>query len=124
MMIRKVRAEGVTLTVRLHCDSPDTERIIDLTARPDGENVRFDCKILSEKPRPRAVILDARAPRSKDRLRMCSWCCRIDVAGQWTEMLDAIEKLGLFNLPLLPEVNHAICQDCYTVAMDAIEPRR
>lgn len=121
LMIKKVRATGGTVAFRLRCDSPNTQRIIDLSAQPDGDYVRFDCNVISETHRDPVALLDASAQRSEEWIQMCAWCKRIPLPDGWTETEKAIQQLGLFQLSRLPKITHSICPDCYAAAIERLK---
>ena len=58
------------------------------------------------------MILDSVADETDPGLRMCSWCKRVDVLGEWEELEIAVERLGLLSLPEPPLITHAMCPAC------------
>lgn len=47
---------------------------------------------------------------------ICSWCNKIRVdEGDWQEVEELLKSLGLFDLELLPQPSHGMCDDCYEV---------
>lgn len=121
LVLKKIRSKGVTLTFRMQCDSPDCERVIDLSGQADGQEVRFDCRIISEKRREPVMLLASLAPRSGNCLRMCGWCKRISVKDVWLDTEQAIRELGLFRLARLPLITHGICPTCYHGVLDELQ---
>jgi hypothetical protein len=52
-------------------------------------------------------------------LTMCGWCDRFLVDGEWVEVEEAVARLGLFELPKLPSIDHGVCPDCTEMLLAA-----
>jgi hypothetical protein len=74
--------------------------------------LEFRNYLLREEHRDRIRLLDPTAERSDKLLRMCSWCSRIQCDETWLSVEEAINYLGLFGTPHLPQITHGICPDC------------
>jgi hypothetical protein len=46
---------------------------------------------------------------------VCSWCKRVEIAGEWFEVEDAIGRLRFFERRDMPRLSHGICRDCFVV---------
>jgi hypothetical protein len=112
LLIRRVRdgVRDVELTFR--CDGPEVAREMDLriAATTSGRGVLFAARVRSEdewdEPQP---LLDAEVSRGTDTLRMCSWCDRFEVDGEWVEVEEAARRLELFRRREMPALEHTVC---------------
>jgi len=43
---------------------------------------------------------------------ICSWCKKILVKDDWSEIEEAACKLGLLEADVLPQLSHGICPPC------------
>ena len=112
-LLAKVRARQSPLSFPLRCDSPDTRRYLRLTLSPiPDEGVEFVSETIRTEKRTRIGLLDVTGGKTKDFIRICSWCKRVEVPGGWTEVEFAIAILGLFDESPLPQLSHSICPDC------------
>lgn len=112
-VLNRVR-DGRALKFSVRCDAPACRRRLEVVVTTVAPGViEFRTHTLAEESRQPQALLDAGAARSADLLRVCSWCCRIFVEGAWIEMEEAINRLQLLELPLLPTMTHGICDPCY-----------
>lgn len=51
--------------------------------------------------------------RSEEFVIICSWCKLVEVESGWLEVEEAIDKLGLFDEPVLPRISHGCCSPCF-----------
>jgi hypothetical protein len=114
-LLEKVRAEQQALTVSYCCDAPALRRFMRLWISPgDAKAINFVSELIREEERPVPALLDAARPKESDKLQMCSWCKKICVGeNQWQEVEDAVDALGLFEAPSVPDISHTICPDCH-----------
>lgn len=113
-VLARVRRDR-TVEFTFRCDAPDCRRLLAMTVTGDPSGwVVFEIRTVTEERRRAQPLLDAKTPRSSDLLRLCGWCKKVDVSGRWTEVEDAVDALGLFDQPVLPQVTHGICETCYT----------
>ena len=113
-IVSRVR-QGACSRFTLRCDGPDCKRLLEMTidADPDG-SVTFHTRPVSVEDRESLALLAAGSPRSREILRACSWCARIDTGdGEWVEVEEATKRLRLFELESLPQLTHGICGSCY-----------
>ncbi len=122
ILLRRVRDEVRDVELPFRCDGPGVRREMNIriAARPGGRVVLFSARLRSEQPReiPQA-ILDPAAPRGEDAVRMCGWCDRFEVEGEWLEVEEAARRLDLFNRARLPAIGHDICPDCNELLLAA-----
>jgi hypothetical protein len=115
LLVRRIR-EGVgDVELPFRCDGPDVRREMNIriVARPGGRVVLFSARLRSEQARDLPqLLLDPATPRSEETLRMCGWCDRFEVGGEWVEVEEAARQLELFNQPELPKIDHGICPEC------------
>ena len=101
------------MTFPLRCDSPSVRRLLSVQVSPAVSGlVGFRVRTVSEEARPAVPLLGPGTPRARELLRVCGWCNRVDVAGAWAEVEDAVARLGLFERPAVPAVTHGMCGDC------------
>jgi len=115
ILLRRVRDEIRDVELPFRCDGPGMRREMDIriAARPGGRVVLFSARLRSERERETPqLLLDPKAPRSEETVRMCSWCDRFEVDGEWVEVEEAASRLELFNRAELPAIAHDICPDC------------
>lgn len=80
----------------------------------DTGSIEFVTQSLQVVDRPAVKLLEGDTPRSSELLRACAWCNRIDAGGdEWKEVEVAVERLGLFETDLMPQLTHTICGDCF-----------
>jgi hypothetical protein len=110
-LFRGARRRG-RVTVPLRCDSPTARReaqmIVDLHG--DGE-LWISSAVTSEQARPRMDWLTGGPHLSDSRVRTCSWCRRFSANGQWLEVENAAQRLGLATGDI-PQVAHGVCPTC------------
>lgn len=114
---------GRTIRLAYRCDSPAVRRYMEMTVEP-GEKpnwVLFRCRTMREEPRslPRAPAagISSRAAM----IRMCGWCNRVEVSGNWMEVEQAALELNLFDEPTLPMITHGICRECLEEVSGTLE---
>ncbi|MGD8566641.1 MAG: hypothetical protein PVJ39_00950 [Gammaproteobacteria bacterium] len=115
MLIDRVSRTGVTIKFPYRCDSPGTRRYMNMEIVPkDNELIEFKSYIVKEELRERQPLLDIGTDRSREFVVICSWCKKINTAGdQWEEVEDAVTSMTLFASPVLPDLSHGICPPCY-----------
>lgn len=112
MLLKRARAVG-EVEVPFRCDAPGERRFLSMSLRRDADGgVAIETTLLRTEPRPPVALLDGRQPRRDEVLVVCSWCKRIRLDVRWVEVEEAVEALGLFDAPRLPQVSHGICPEC------------
>jgi hypothetical protein len=119
----RVRAGFGPVTFPFRCDSPGLRRHLEMiiTARP---NARLDIVVrtLRLEAREPVALLDRRAARSVNVLRMCAWCKRVrDEQGAWIEVEEALSRRALLADADSPLITHGMCQECHAQALDAAD---
>lgn len=113
LLMRQVRQRQRRLVFTYRCDSPVFRRYMQMEIIPlDHQGIEFRNYLLREERRDRVRLLDPTAGRSQELLLMCSWCNRIFCDDAWRPVEDAVNVLGLFAPPELPQITHGICPDC------------
>lgn len=110
-----VRGGAPPIRFSFRCDSPTIRRELEMTlsALP-SDGLEFRVRTLAVEERTGILILEPRARRSKELLRMCSWCKRIpDWSGKWVEIEEALSLLSVFECQSPPAITHTICEDCH-----------
>ncbi|HET7040428.1 MAG TPA: hypothetical protein VFI13_00315 [Gemmatimonadales bacterium] len=106
--------EGVPpVRFTFRCDAPARRRLLQMTitAGPDG-TTDFETLPISCVDRGPVALLDVAAPRSGELLRMCSWCKRIPLDGDWVEVEEAARRSAIFHGGVPPAITHGICPAC------------
>lgn len=112
VVIEKARS-GRTLTFPFRCDAPSLRRYLVMTVEPAAHSgVAFLTRLLKVENRLPVRLLETAALRSHELVRMCSWCKRIVVDDDYTEVDDAVSRLKLFNQDPVPGITHGICNPC------------
>jgi len=120
-MLQKVRETGVSITVPFRCDAPDRRRFMQLTISRLNESVlELSSRILRQERREPVRLMAVSASRSAQTIVCCGWCKKIKLpSNAWVEVEDAIQKLNLFDAPLLPGITHGICPTCLKCTEEA-----
>ena len=112
VILDRVRETGSPLTLPFRCDGPDRKRFMALNIRRTEESgLELRSILLREEATGPIGLLDAKAPRSGQMLRMCSWCKKVET-GDWIEPEQAVKRLNLFHEPVLPCIIHVTCPGC------------
>lgn len=113
LLLDQVRLRSRAVEVPFRCDSPTHRRSMSLRLRPlEKEAVSFEGRLLWEEPRTQVFLLDPAVARSDAILKICAWCKKIDVEGEWLEVEEAVDRLSLFQSPRLPRQHHGVCPGC------------
>ncbi|KAA3610434.1 MAG: hypothetical protein D8M58_05535 [Calditrichaeota bacterium] len=115
ILIDKVRTYKTKIHFPFRCDSPDCRRFMELSLRLDQENrIEFKSRLIREEFREPVDLFDVQNDRSKELVRVCSWCKKVAVSDNtWLEVEDAIRELSLFDYIKLPKITHSICPTCH-----------
>ena len=115
LIFNKVLADQLSVKIPFRCDSPDCRRFMEMEISPlSGNRVQIRNRILREEFREPVDLLNPAVNRSKELVRMCSWCKKIDVSpSNWVEVEQAVKQLNLFEAPTSPQLTHGICPTCY-----------
>lgn len=116
MLLDKVRVTGKTISIPFRCDAPECRRFFVMEIKKPKKNlIEFNSILKKIEQRECVALLKTDTPRSKDLLRICSWCKKIELPNEkkWVEVEEAIIKLELFNQAKLPMITHTMCQHCF-----------
>jgi hypothetical protein len=122
MLLRRVRGELRSVDLPFRCDGPAVRREMDIriASQSSGRFVRFSASVRAEERRDEfQPLIAAETPRAEEMLTMCGWCDRFLVDGEWVEVEEAVARLGLFELPKLPSIDHGVCPDCTEMLLAA-----
>lgn len=125
-----VRERQSAVRIPFRCDSPTVRRNMVLDAIPQSDGaIEFRTTTLNVQQQPAAFPSLHFSPQTdfepitKDSaLRLCSWCKRLYVAGEWVELADGVKALGLFQTRQPAPITHAMCTDCYIRINSELEP--
>ena len=114
LIVDRVRGGETPIAFPIRCDAPHVRRFLKMHVEPaDDGRVRFVSTLLRSETRPPIHLLDPAVNRTNWLLRVCSWCKKADVGiGEWVEVEEAIERLGLFESSALPQITHGMCSSC------------
>jgi hypothetical protein len=117
---------GRPMRFNFRCDAPEYRRHMEMViTRRDGGEVQFESRTVREEERPHQELLDRRAQRTDDLLRICGWCKRMDVGeGRWGEVEEAVAAFRLFERQALPKLTHGMCEPCFKTMSEKIAERR
>ena len=114
VLYARVRAIGAPLFVPMRADDANHRRVVDLELYPAGDrSIRHvrECVVLEE--RASVSLLDVNYPRDSRVLNRCAWCARVKVGlGDWQEIEDAHQALGLGDAVTLPVLRDVACEPC------------
>jgi len=110
----RARIEETFITLPFRCDSPDTERLLEMRITPlQTDGLQFTINPISLSTREPIHLLNMNLDHSHGLISMCSWCKSIQVKeNQWEELSAAIKDLGIFETSELPRITHGICKPC------------
>jgi hypothetical protein len=108
----QLRAEPVRFGIR--CDSPVQRRFLEFEIGPRPGGFRVHSTVVRTEPRHAQELLTSGRFDDGTVLQMCGWCKRVDVAGEWVEVEEAVRRLSLFDRDVLPRVAHTMCEECYS----------
>ncbi len=116
-MLARIRG-GRDMRFTFRCDSPQCRRLMAMHVRrtDDDGGVEFRSETLEERPRPPVWVPQADGAADTNvrvPLRVCGWCNRVDVAGEWLELEEAMPRLGVLEEAAPPDLTHGICEACF-----------
>ncbi|MCC7263531.1 MAG: hypothetical protein IT369_13520 [Candidatus Latescibacteria bacterium] len=114
LLLKRVRRTQQWVVLPFRCDGPGERRFMQLEvhAYPD-QSVDFVSRLLHAEPRPPVAVLGPGGARTQERLRICSWCNRVNLSqGKWVEVEEALSHLGLFSDRDLPQLAYDLCPTC------------
>jgi hypothetical protein len=113
-LYERARAGLGARAIPFRCDHPGGRRYMTMSVEPEpSDGLRLEYSIEREEPRPWAPLVDRRASRSEELLRVCSWCNRAAVDGAWLELDELLRRSELFaRRGPVPRLTHGLCQDC------------
>lgn len=123
IILQKVREHKRPAAFPFRCDSPEKRRFLKLSITPiDDDSVNFKSEIIKEELREPVDLLRHDIERSNEFIKICSICKKIAITDiEWEEVEIAVQKMKLFEMEVVPQLTHGICQSCYQVAMAELE---
>jgi hypothetical protein len=113
LLMRQVRQGQQRVVFTYRCDSPTLRRYMQMEIVPASRQaLEFRNYLLREERRDRVRLLEPTTERNYELLHMCSWCNRVRCDETWLSVEEAVNYLGLFGAPELPQITHGICPDC------------
>jgi len=121
LLFDQVREDGRSRTIPFRCDGPECRRYMELTIDPLPDSaLEMRSVLVHEEQRVPVPLLSALVSRTGDILRMCAWCKRVNVDGEWFEVEEAVRRLDLFGAQELPMISHGICASCKATFTEAM----
>lgn len=122
-MIRRLRQAGPPVRFRFRCDAPDRRRLLAMEISGDKTGgIQFSVTSVLEDPRVSLPFFEPAQARGEGFLTICGWCKRTQLpTGQWVEIEEAAEELGLFEVSPLPGLTHGICPPCHEAVIEALD---
>ncbi len=113
LLFGRVAEAGRRIGFGIRCDSPTLKRFLRLEIELCSAGFALTSTILKVVRRPPQHLLVVGRQADDEFVRICSWCKRVDVGGDWLEVEVATERLELFNRERLPQLTHGVCERCY-----------
>lgn len=122
MLLKQVRA-GYSVKFKVRCGASKRQRLMRMTVSlQQNGDVQFGARtIWTDELRPQN-FLNGSISHMDEVIIICSWCNKIKVdEGDWQEIEEFQENLGLFDLEILPQPSHGMCDDCYKVVSEKFQ---
>lgn len=114
MLVEHVRATGKPKDFQFHCDDNIHVRLFRLMISSGEEgNVTFSSTLLEQRKRPSVPLFDHSVSRGDELLTVCSVCKKVNCDDTWLPVEEAIAYLNLYQEPVLPDLSHGLCPDCF-----------
>jgi len=123
LILQKVRKYRRQATFSFRCDSPDKRRFLELSVIPLKDNsTEFKSQIIKTELRDFVELMGSDIEKSEEHLGICSMCKKIAISEtEWEEAEIVIQKMRLFELEVLPQFTHGLCQPCYSAAIAELD---
>jgi hypothetical protein len=122
MLLKQVRA-GYSVKFKLRCDAPKRQRLLKMTVSlQQNGDVQFGTRaIWTGELRPQN-FLNGSISLMDEVIIICSWCNKIKVdEGEWQEIEEYQENLGLFDMEIFPQPSHGMCDNCYKIVSEKFQ---
>lgn len=122
MLLKQVRA-GYSVKFKVRCGAPRRQRLMRMTVSlQQNGDVQFGARtVWTDELRPQN-FLNGSISHMDEVIIICSWCNKIKIdEGDWQEIEEFQENLGLFDLEILPQPSHGMCDDCYKVVSEKFQ---
>lgn len=108
-----VRQSRQRVEMRIRSDGPGRQSLMRVAVLPlQSQTLRVEVETIRDRAVPIRPLWDPRRPRSAARVRACSWCKSIEVAGEWHALPKAEALRTDLNSTCPPVVVHDICPHC------------
>ena len=113
-LFAELRDSRDEVVLPFRCDSPDTERQMELVCRPMAHSaIELEGRLVAQKLRTTAPPRSARPPGT---LRACPSCKRFRGRAEWLEARILIVRESLFTRNTSPALEEQLCEDCARLA--------
>lgn len=122
-LFKRVRAGKRAGPIPFRCDSPQEKRFLELLISPlPDDQIEITSTIVRSEFHDPIELLDRKAPRSSELIRICSMCKRIAISqDEWVELEEGIARLRPFEADKMPGLTHGLCLPCYHVAIAELD---
>lgn len=122
MLLKQVRA-GYSVKFKLRCGAPKRQRLLKMTVSlQQNGDVQFGARTAWTDERQPQNFLNGSASFMDEVIIICSWCNKIKVdEGEWQEIEEFQENMGLFDIEILPQPSHGMCDDCYKIVSERFQ---
>lgn len=112
-LVQRVRRRKAILNLPFRCDAPTLRRYMEMDLLPlERGGVEYHCRLIRTESRPPVALQSPEQPARQELIRMCSWCKKVEVAGRWVEIEEAVRSWKLLERDPPPPITHAICKAC------------
>ena len=119
-LFHSLRGDRKEAVIPFRCDSPGKVRNMDLQMRSaPGGGIEFAGRLISEKERSPVSLFSRRLRRTREAVRICSFCRRLQLGGNWLAPEIAVVQKRWFGGRPIPQLNQSLCQDCLDSASQA-----
>lgn len=113
LLFRRVTETRRPMTFPVRCDGPARRQYFSLTVSPGSvTGFAIASVLVRAEPRQPIHLFERSAKRRTERVRVCSWCQRVEVGGRWFEVEEALQHLRLFERDSEPAIDSCTCERC------------
>ena len=119
-LISAVRITKEAVHISFRCDSPEKMRFLEMQLFPlMDDGIAFHNILLREKTKEEGFTAEIIAIMAQAGFSMCSSCNRINVGGEWMELVDALKERKIEGTTLI--AHYGMCSECATSLNKSIE---
>lgn len=116
-----VRKEQKPVSFDFRCDSPRKALFLKMNILPlENQYLEFRTQPIHEEAHAYYPLLDSKAPRQGELMRICSNCKALWVNDRWLALDEAVAVLQLLQQKNVPQLTHGLCECCYQTFREEI----